>query len=377
MATCGGIPIFAGRVPDRDATVVSRLIEAGTVLLGKLELTEGAYAAHHPQITPPINPWHSDHWPGVSSSGSGVATAAGLCFGSLGSDTGGSIRFPSLTCGVVGLKPTWGRVSRYGVLPLSDSLDHIGPMTRSVADAGAMLSVLAGLDANDPTSLATPVPDYLEALEEGARGLTIGFDARYCGDDVDSVVAESVSAAAEVMRAEGAEIKAITIPPYQEVLEAWVPLCGADCAMAHAETFPARADESGPVLRGLIESGLTLTGPDYARYHLARLTFAGALAALFQEVDLVIALAMAEPTPTLERLATILERPGAVDYLIRYTAPFDASGSPTLSLPCGFSDAGLPLGFQFVGRHLEEAALLRAGHAYERATSWHERHPAL
>ncbi|MBM3516601.1 MAG: amidase [Alphaproteobacteria bacterium] len=377
VATCAGMPILAGRVPERDATVVKRLRAAGAVLLGKLELTEGAYAAHHPRITAPVNPWHADYWTGVSSSGSGVATAAGLCFGSLGSDTGGSIRFPSLGCGVVGLKPTWGRVSRHGVLALADSLDHIGPMTRSVADAAAMLGVLAGHDPDDPTSLAAPVPDYVAALAEGARGLTIGFDERYCSEGVEPQVAAGVRAAAEVLRGAGATLTAITMPPDAAAVASWVPICGTEVAVAHDATFPAQADQYGPVLRGLIETGHALSATGYACAHFARLALAGALATLFRDVDLILAPPMAIPTPTLAELDALLARPRAVDYLIRYTAPYDLSGSPTLSLPCGFTAAGLPLGFQLIGRHLGEAALLRAGHAYERATAWHNRHPAV
>ncbi len=184
IRTACGTTILADWQPEIDATVVERFRTAGAVLLGKLQMTEGAFADHHPQIARPRNPWHPDHWAGASSSGSGAATAAGLCYGSLGSDTGGSIRFPSAANGVTGLKPTWGRVSRYGVFPLSDSLDHIGPMARSAADCAALLGVIAGADANDPTTLTAPVPDYLAGLAEGvlgARGLRIGIDAGFNG----------------------------------------------------------------------------------------------------------------------------------------------------------------------------------------------------
>ncbi|MBL8675170.1 MAG: amidase, partial [Rhodospirillales bacterium] len=176
IPTAGGMAIHRDFRPGHDATVVTRLRDAGTVLLGKLQLTEGAFGQHHPSIDPPVNPWSAAHWTGVSSSGSGVATAAGLCFGSLGTDTGGSIRFPSTMNNVTGLKPTWGRVSRHGVFALGESLDHVGPMCRSAIDAAAMLGILAGADADDPTAVQDAVPDYLGAIDDGVRGLRIGID---------------------------------------------------------------------------------------------------------------------------------------------------------------------------------------------------------
>src|SRR3954469_20112367 len=174
--TAGGTTIHAKFVPSFNATIVDRLEHAGAVTLGKLKMTEGAYTSHHPDDQAPLNTWNANYWVGSSSSGSGVATSAGLCYGSIGSDTGGSIRFPSATCGLTGIKPTWGRVSRYGVFPLADSLDHVGPMCRSAADAAAMLGAIAGADPNDPTALQSPVPDYLGGIGRTIRGITIGID---------------------------------------------------------------------------------------------------------------------------------------------------------------------------------------------------------
>jgi len=195
MPTHVGSIVLRNWNPGVDATVVAKLRDAGAVFIGKTQMTEGAYAAHHPDITPPVNPWNAETWTGVSSSGSGVATAARLCYGSLGTDTGGSIRFPSYCCGLTGLKPTWGRVSRANAYPLSESLDHIGPMTRSARDAAAILGVIAGPDADDPTALPVPVPDYLGALDGNARGLVIGLDDAYCADDVDPHVQAVIMAA--------------------------------------------------------------------------------------------------------------------------------------------------------------------------------------
>src|SRR5690349_3127599 len=184
IATAAGMPLHKDFVPAVDATVVRKLREAGAVLLGKLQLTEGAFADHHPDVPPPVNPWHPDHWSGASSSGSGVATAAGLCFGSLGSDTGGSIRFPSAANGNTGLKPTWGRVSRHGCFELAASLDHIGPMCRSATDAAIVLAAIAGADPDDPTTLRAPVPDYLAGDDRTLQGVRVGLDEAYALEGV-------------------------------------------------------------------------------------------------------------------------------------------------------------------------------------------------
>ncbi len=185
VPTAAGMAIRARHVPDSDATVVARLKQAGAVILGKLQMTEGAYGLHHPKVVPPLNPWNAAYWTGVSSSGSGVATAAGLCFGSLGSDTGGSIRFPSTMNGLSGLKPTWGRVSRAGVFPLAESLDHVGPMCRSALDVALMLGVIAGADPDDPTASPRPVPDYVASIGAGVKGKRLGVPRNLLGMDAD------------------------------------------------------------------------------------------------------------------------------------------------------------------------------------------------
>ena len=210
--TAAGMTIHRNNRPGEDATVVGRLKEAGAIILGKLQLTEGAYADHHPEIDPPRNPWDAALWPGASSSGSGVATAAGLCYGSLGSDTGGSIRFPSAANSVTGVKPTWGRVSRYGVFELAATLDHIGPMARSAVDCGAILGVIAGADPNDPTAVLEPVPDYLANLTGSLRGTRIGVDRRWTSEGVDADSTKLFQAALRVAADLGAEIHEIVFP---------------------------------------------------------------------------------------------------------------------------------------------------------------------
>jgi len=377
VPTAAGMTIHADFKPDRDATVVRRLADAGAVLLGKLQLTEGAFSEHHPTIEAPRNPWNAAHWSGASSSGSGVATAAGMCFGSLGSDTGGSIRFPSAANGITGLKPTWGRVSRHGVFALADSLDHVGPMTRSAADAGIMLGAIAGADPDDPTALAAPVPDYLATLGAELRGVRIGVDPRYNGDGTDPVVTAAIAAARKVLEASGAAFREVAVPSPDAVIAGWVPLCSVETAIAHEATYPARAEEYGPALRKLLDTAGTVSAMQLMKIQQARLVFSGALSHLFETIDLLLVPVHPFADLTIERKTTLLNSAEGLVGALRYTAPFDMSGSPTITLPGGFTSEGLPIGFQLVARHLDEALLVRAGHAYQQATDWHRRHPPL
>lgn len=376
------IPTGAGMVihrdfrPDHDATVVIKLAEAGAVSLGKLQLTEGAFGAHHPEITRPVNPWRADAWTGVSSSGSGVATASGLCFGALGSDTGGSIRFPSTANGITGLKPTWGRVSRHAVFELAGSMDHIGPMTRSALDAAAMLGAIAGADANDPTASAEPVPDYLAGIDGGIAGVRIGLDrALIAGADAD--VLRVIDEAQRALTGLGARIVPVTVPAPDRVVAEWVTLCAVEAAAAHEATFPSRADRYGPVLRMLLERGRSVDGLTISKIWAERQRFSGALAKLMREVDLLLVPAMNRAALTWATIEAAGREPAEIAGRLRYTAPFDMSGSPTITLPGGFTAGGLPVGFQLVGRHFDEALVLRTGHAFQGATDWHSRRPPV
>ncbi len=377
--TMGGTRVMADHVPDFDATVVSRFNDAGAVLLGKLNLTEGAMAGYNPDRGVPVNPWDADAWSGASSSGSGVATAAGLCYGSLGSDTGGSIRFPSASCGVVGIKPTWGRVSRYGVLALAESLDHVGPMTRITADAGIVLQAIAGSDPNDPTSLPAPVPDMLEAIEQGVGGLRFGFDERYATDGVDPDLARGVQDSVKLLEELGAEIVEVRMPALEEYLAAWPVLCTAEAALAHEATYPSRRDDYGPWFRGWLDQGAGVTGVDYARANNLRAACNGQVRDTFSGIDALVCPSMPSPAFPVADMAPFdpLPEEGLDMSLLRFTAPFDFNGTPTLSVPCGLSGHGLPLSLQFVGKHLQEPLLCRIGHAYEQATEWHDLHPPV
>ena len=376
VATAAGMAIHRNHVPAKDATVVRRLKDAGAVILGKLQMTEGAFGSHHPSVDPPVNPWHDAYWTGVSSSGSGVATAAGLCFASLGSDTGGSIRFPSTMNGLSGLKPTWGRVSRAGVFPLADSLDHIGPMARSALDAAIVLGVIAGADADDPTASPHPAPDYARLIAAGARGKRIAVPRSIPGadDDVRRVLAH----AEEVLARQGLAVTKVDLPQnFEQGGRDWVAQCAVETALAHADTYPSRAAEYGPVLAGLIEMGRKLSAVEYARLQGRRAALTGALNALLAEFDLLLLPVMPNAAWTVEALAAAGRDPEMVASRLRYTAPFDLSGQPTLTLPGGMTSVGVPVGFQIVGSNFDEATILAAGHAFQQATDWHLKRPPI
>jgi amidase len=375
--TAAGMKIHRNNRPSEDATVVARLKEAGAVILGKLQLTDGAYADHHPDVDPPRNPWDAALWPGASSSGSGVATAAGLCYGSLGSDTGGSIRFPSAANSVTGLKPTWGRVSRYGVFELAATLDHIGPMARSAADCGAILGAIAGADPRDPTAVPEPVPDYLASLNGTLRGTRIGVDPRWTSEGVDAASAKVFRDAVRIAGDLGAEIHEIVFPDPTAMIADWFPLCGVETAVAHEATYPSRKSEYGPALAGLIELGLQQSGTNYQKIVLRREAFRGSVRALFEKVDLLAVPVQTFAAPTLGTMATLGENPDLITGLLRFSCPFDMTGSPSITLPGGFTESDGPVGFQFVGRHFDEARLVAAADAFQRATAWHRRHPSL
>ncbi len=373
--TCGS-QHFADAMPDYDGTVVTKLKAAGAILLGKLHMTEFALRWHHPYRPIPVNPWGEGRWPGVSSSGSGVATAAGLCFGAIGTDTGGSIRFPAASCGTVGVKPTYGRVSRAGVFPLAASLDHVGPLTRSVADAAAMLQAIAGVDPLDPSSSRQAVPDYLAALTKGVQGVRIGVDERYITEGVHPEVSAAIHAAIGVLVELGAEVVAVTVPDPDPQLttQAWLTLTGADALVAHEGLYPERAADYGP-FRELLDNSAKLSAQDYAKAHALRESFACQFDPLFEQMDLLICPTMPTTAPHMDAQGNAILQPGYVR--TRYTYVYNFSRNPTLSLPCGFDSEGFPVSLQLVGRHFDEALLFQVGHAFEQATEWHTHQPTL
>jgi amidase len=375
VRTTAGTRVMRDRVPQRDAAVVARLRRAGAVLLGKLNMTEAAYAENHPDYPPPRNPWNADAWTGVSSSGSGVATAAGLCFASIGSDTGGSIRFPSAMNGLVGIKPTWGRVPVSGVFPMAWSLDHVGPMCRTVLDAATVLGVIAGRDDADPTSAPEPLEDYAgAATAKRVDGLRIGVDHRYAREGLDGEIADAFDAAVQTLAALGARLVPVDLGFFEDLGGRWSVTCGAEMLAAHAGMFPERAADYGPSLAMLLEMARMTPASDYALAHRVRIVLCGRLARLFEDVDVLACPTLGARVPA----GISMLDPQAMPVLaaaMRFTAPFNYSGSPTVSLPCGMRSDGVPASLQLVGRHFEEATILAAAAAYEAATDWHLRRP--
>ena len=379
VRTMGGCAVLADHVPAFDATVVAKLAEAGAVLLGKLNLTEGAMGGYNPKFDVPENPWKKGHYAGASSSGSGCATAAGLAFATLGSDTGGSIRTPASACGTVGLKPTWGRVSRYGVLALAESLDHVGPLTRSSADAGIVLQAISGSDPNDPTALPESVPDMLGSLDAGVRGLKVGYDETYAAEDMEADFAAAVAAGVRTVERLGAQIVPVTMPSnLREYMGAWPVLCASEAAAAHAQTFPSRAGEYGPWLRQWLESGVGYSATEYAEANVLRAACVGELRQIMRDIDVMAGPSTARSAYPVTPDELYGPMPAEWDpWRLRFSAPTNYSGLPTISLPCGLNGDGLPLSIQFVGHLLAEPLLVGLGHAFEQATEFHELHPPV
>lgn len=371
-----GTTAYKDVVADGDATIVHRLKASGAVILGHLHLHEGAFAEHHPKLGDCINPWNRDYWPGGSSSGSGSATAAGLCYASLGTDTGGSIRFPSAACGVTGLKVTWGRTSRHGVFALSDSLDTIGPMARTAADCAAMLAAFAGADANDPTSLNDPVPDYLAGLDGvlGARAFRIGVDQAYLTDGIAPETTAAINGAVDTFRDLGATVVPVTVPDRAEAIRAALAITDTECAWFHRPVYAEKKDEYGPALRGAVERGLANDSMTLARAYITQDRFRGALRRSLSDIDALISPVYPDVGVRYDSMA---EQLADLEAFVGYTSPYNLAGVPSITFPCGIAGVGMPIGVQLIGTHLSEPTLLRAAHAYQQATDWHTRRPPL
>lgn len=374
VRTTSGSKILAERVPSVDATVVTRLRDAGAVLLGKLNMHEFAFGVttNNPHYGPCHNPWDEQRVPGGSSGGSGAAVAAGLCYGSLGSDTGGSIRIPASFCGIVGLKPTYGRVSRAGVLPLSWTLDHVGPMTRTVEDAALLLGVIAGSDAADPSAAQTPVPDYTATLEQGARGLRIGLPRAYFWQDLQPDVAAAVERAIAVLRAEGADVREVDIPEIDLAAIVFGPIIAAEAAAYHARHLRERPADYGADVRLRLEQGELYPATQYVNAQRARARVVAGFLAALTDVDVLVTPTIPVTAPTIDQTVVATPNP-----LTLFTFPINVIGFPAASIPCGFDQRGLPVGLQIVGRPWDEATVLRVARAHERATNWHLRRPPV
>jgi len=383
VRTTGGSKILADRVPAEDATVARRLSAAGAISLGKLSMHEFAYGPEGLNVHygTSRNPWDAaeERIPGGSSSGSGVAVAAGLVPLALGSDTGGSIRIPAALCGITGLKPTYGRVSRAGVLPLAWSMDHAGPMTRSAMDAALVLKALAGYDPADPTTSVLPVPDYAAALSGDVKGLRVGVLRVGFLDAAAPDVRDAVESAVKTLEGLGARVDEVSLDHVGSVAAGAMAIVASEALAYHAEWVRTRPSDYQPDVLERLRAGAFVSGVHYVRAQQARALVRAEVDAALARRDVLLSPATPIAATRFGEMETALGE-GTVDVrssLLRFTRPFNFTGHPACALPCGFTSAGLPIGLQIVGRPFDEVTLLRAADAYQRATDWHGRRPPL
>ena len=385
VLTTAGSRVLDDWIPDEDAAVVTRLIEAGAIALCKTNTHEFAFGTYTP---PTRNPWNTERIPGGSSGGSAAALAADDCPGALGTDTGGSIRIPSACCGVTGLKPTYGLVSRTGITPLSWSLDVVGPMARTVADCALLLDTLAGYDPTDPDSMDVPLLNYTAALsaarspEEAVRGTRISVPTNYFFHPIDPEVEAAVRAAIATYSEMGATVVELAMPAaLDDFFGVYRGVQRPEAYTYHSDMgwLTTRADRYSPTVRANIEAGADISARDYIRAQQARRAFTREILALMAQVDVLLTPTMALPAPRADESDTPLRAGGEIvpDGTLRCTFPFNMTGQPALSLPCGFTSDGMPIGLQIVGARFGEATILRLGHAYQRVTTWHTRRPSL
>ena len=384
VLTTGGSSILGEYVPDYDATVMSRLKEAGAVLLGKLNMSEFAMgdSFHHPYGRP-RNPWDLSRNPGTSSSGSGAATAAFLCATSLGEDTAGSIRGPAAFCGLVGIRPTWGLVSRYGMLASTWSMDAAGPISRTVRDCAISLQAIAGYDPNDSYTRDAPVPNYLDGLEVGIQGLRVGvLSDRVNADGVEPDVRDAVNAAVAHMGELGSEIEEISIPLMAESAAISTTLIYVDATAVHRQGLADHPEKYDHNNRVRLLTGALIPAQAHQKASRLRHIIRQHILDALERVDILIlptSSVQATPFPTEAGMA----KNGKEEFLNMlggrrtYTTPSNLAGVPGLSINCGFTSDGLPVGLQMVGRPFDESTLFRAAYAYEQATDWHTRRPPL
>ena len=376
-----GSRILAECVPERDATVVARLRQAGAVILGKQTMHEFAFGvtSENPHYGDVRNAWDTQRVAGGSSGGTGVAVAAGLCVAGLGSDTGASIRAPASFCGTVGLKPTYGRVSRAGALPLSWSLDHVGPLARSVTDCAIILQAIAGPDPRDGSASTREVPSYTRDLTGDVAGLVLGVPSEHFFDLVEPGVVECVRAAIRVLEGLGARLEEVPVPHAQHAQMAGTAIMSSEAATWHAEWLRSRPDEYGPDVLLRIRHGLLVRATEYLLAQQMRSLIQSDFTAAFERgVQAIVAPTLPLVAP---RIGSTFDKGGSFDLaprsvITRTTVPANLAGLPAASLPCGFSE-GLPVGLQVIGPAFGEPIVLQVAHAYEQATDWHLRRPPL
>lgn len=376
IPTTAGSPNFFGGSPaTEDALVVQKLRSANAEFLGKTHTHEIALGITgiNAHFGPVRNPWDASRITGGSSSGSAAAVAAGMCLGALGSDTGGSIRIPSGLCGTVGLKPTYGRVSLRGVVPLSWNMDHVGPITRSVKDAALLLEVLAGYDPEDPVSADQSARDFLADIQVGVAGWKIALAVGKHIESIEPAVLDAYRTAAEVFSDLGGNVIEVVPPDLREAAVANGKMVIADAAAFHRERLNENPGGFGPDVRERLEAGRAITSTEYSLARRVQSEMKHAYAQFFNEYGVLLLPTTAVTAPPIENMDSAAFAPK----LTRFTAPFNLTGLPALSLPCGFSPDGLPVGLQIVGKAWDEKKVLQAGFAYETATEWGLQRPAF
>ncbi len=377
-----GLPTSNGtaelRPASNDATVTARLRAAGAVLLGKTNLTEFALGASQ-QYGPNRNPWDLNRFTGGSSGGSGSATAAFLCATSLGEDTGGSIRRPAAWCGLAGLRPSWGRVSRYGVAAGSWSMDQVGPISRTVEDAAITMNVIAGYDPKDVASAKVDIPDYTTALTGDVRGLRIGMPKEYFEAPLDPQVRKAVLDAVSMLESMGAVVKEVSFPMFNQSQAISSTVLMAEASAYHRDLLEKDGHQLYEPVRQRLEAGLFISAADYLRAQQARALLDQEGRRLLDDVDLLAGPTEPVTAPQLlaERVQVGEHEMGTVAALTQYSRPYNLTGFPAIAIPCGFSESGMPISLQLAGRPFDELTVLRAAHAYEQATDWHKRRPPI
>jgi aspartyl-tRNA(Asn)/glutamyl-tRNA(Gln) amidotransferase subunit A len=378
VVTCGS-KIRRDFVATTTSTALQRLKDAGTVRLGSLQMAEFAYGptGHNAHFGAVHNPWNVDHITGGSSSGSGAAVAARLTSAALGSDTGGSVRMPAHFCGVTGLKTTVGRVSRAGAMPLSQSLDTVGPLAQSAEDCALLLGLMAGADPEDPTAIAGPLPDYMAATKLPMKGITIGVPSAFYVDDLDPEVARVLDETVATLKREGAEIVRVELPDQRQLASASQLVLAVEAAAFHKRWMIERPQDYGPQVLMRLQNGLAVPAIAYLEAMRWRGPALSAHAAATAGVDAVIAPVSPIPAPTIAEsdVGNSPEADAVLPRLTRFTRPVNYLGLPALSIPSGFTNSGLPVGLQLIGRSFDEATLLRIGAAFQRATDFHARVP--
>jgi len=378
IVTCGS-HIRRDFVATTTSTALQRLKDAGTIRLGSLQMAEFAYGptGHNTHYGPVHNPWGVDRVTGGSSSGSGAAVAARLTFAALGSDTGGSIRMPAHFCGVTGLKTTVGRISRAGAMPLSQSLDTVGPLARTALDCALLLGLMAGADADDPTAVGGPLPDYLAATRKSIKGLKIGVPTAFYVDDLDPEVERILDDTITVLKREGAEIVQVELPDQRQLTAACQLVLAVEAAAFHKRWMIERPQDYGPQVLMRLQNGLAIPGVSYLEAMRWRGPALAAYLAAVAGVDAVIApvAPVAAPTIAESDVGNSPDAEAVIQRLTRFTRPINYLGLPALAIPSGFTKSGLPVGMQLIGRSFDEAMLLRIGAALQRATDFHARVP--